>query len=174
MNFTWFYLSICLMNSNPPIPNVLPLSNVNEKHFISFNIKHKLTMQCINHRCISIALNRIMCCVMLCYAFIFGYSIVSRTHIFNSCVKIRSASDMTLKCIHNFIVTSSFLYWCVMRPISQRFFIHSCIYLCIFYHILLSNFSWHCRSVLMCRKEVNQSINQSVCRWPNRAYDVID
>jgi len=27
----------------------------------------------------------------------------------------------------HFIVTGSFLYWCVMRPASQRFFIHNCI-----------------------------------------------
>jgi len=33
---------------------------------------------------------------------------------------------MTLSCIHIFIVTVSFLYWCVMRPACQHFFKHSC------------------------------------------------
>jgi len=65
---------------------------------------------------------------------------------------------MTLNCIHNFIVTGSFLYWCVMRLASQRFFIHSCIYL----RILIISYSatflgTNSLSVLMCRKTVNQS-----------------
>jgi len=67
---------------------------------------------------------------------------------------------MTLNCIHIFVVTGSFLYWCVMWPASHRFFIHSCIYLWILYHILLSNVSstfLNSLSVLMCRKAVNQS-----------------
>jgi len=34
---------------------------------------------------------------------------------------------MTLNCIHIFIVTGSFLYWCVIWLASQRFFIHSFI-----------------------------------------------
>jgi len=35
---------------------------------------------------------------------------------------------MTLNCVHIFIVTGSFLYWYVMRPASQRYFIHSKLY----------------------------------------------
>jgi len=67
---------------------------------------------------------------------------------------------MTLNCIHIFIVTGSFLYWCVMRPASQRFFILSCIYLRILIISYLATFLGTNRfSVLMCRKAVNQSIN---------------
>jgi len=69
-------------------------------------------------------------------------------------------SRMTLNCIHIFIVTGSFLYWCVTRPASQRFFIiHSCIYLRILIISYLATFlSTNSLSVLMCRKAVNQSI----------------
>jgi len=64
---------------------------------------------------------------------------------------------MTLNCIHIIIVTGRFLYWCVMRPASQRFFIHSCIYLFIIsYLATYRGTSSLC--VLMCRKAVNQSI----------------
>jgi len=69
---------------------------------------------------------------------------------------------MTLNCIHIFIVTGSLLYWCVMRPASQRFFIHSCrpIYLRILIISYLATFLWTNRlSILMCRKAVNQLIN---------------
>jgi len=52
----------------------------------------------------------------------------------------KTVLGMMLNCIHIFIVTGSFLYWCVMRLASQRFFIHSCIYLG---HILFSIVSWH-------------------------------
>jgi len=82
---------------------------------------------------------------------------------------------MTLNCIHtdwcpwhdvklhpHFIVTGSFLYWCVMRPASQRFFIHNCIHHRI---LIISNLvtflGTNSLSVLMCSKAVNQSINQS-------------
>jgi len=69
---------------------------------------------------------------------------------------------MTLNCIHIFIVTGSFLYWCVMRPASQRFFIHSCIYLRILIISYLATFlGTNSLSVLMCRKAVNRSINFS-------------
>jgi len=44
--------------------------------------------------------------------------------------------DMMLNCIHIFIVTGSFLYWCVMKPASQRFFIHSCFYQLIFINLI--------------------------------------
>jgi len=67
---------------------------------------------------------------------------------------------MTLNCIHIFIVTGSFLYWCVMWPASQHFFIHSCIYLPILIISYLATFlGTNSLSVLMCRKAVNQS-------WP--------
>jgi len=66
---------------------------------------------------------------------------------------------MTLNCIQIIIVTGSFLYLCVMRPASQRFFIHSCIYLRIFIISYLATFlGTNSRSVLMCRKAVNQSL----------------
>jgi len=68
---------------------------------------------------------------------------------------------MTLNCIHIFIVTGSFLYWCVMRPARQRFFIHRCIYILIVITSYLAAFlGTNSLSVLMCRKAVNQSINQ--------------
>jgi len=67
---------------------------------------------------------------------------------------------MTLNCIHIFIVTGSFLYWCVMRPASQRLFIHSCIYQRILIISYLATFlGTNSLSVLMCRKVVNQSVN---------------
>jgi len=67
---------------------------------------------------------------------------------------------MTLNCIHIFIVTGSFLYWCVVRPASQRFFVHSCIYLRILIISYLATFlGTNSLSVLMCRKAINQSIN---------------
>jgi len=71
---------------------------------------------------------------------------------------------MTLNCIHIFFVTGSFSYWCVMRPASQRFFIHSCIYRRILIKYYLATFLGTISlSVRMCRKAVNQSINQFVC-----------
>jgi len=49
----------------------------------------------------------------------------------NPCSSVGTRFDdvlgMTLNCIHIFIVTGSLLYGCVMRPASQRFFMHSCI-----------------------------------------------
>jgi len=69
---------------------------------------------------------------------------------------------MTLNCIHIFIVTGSFLYWCGMRLASQRFFIglHSCIFLRILIISYLATFlGTYSLSVLMCRKAVDQSIN---------------
>jgi len=69
-----------------------------------------------------------------------------------------NVQGMTLNCIHIFIVTGSFLYWCVMRPASQRFFIHSCIHLRILIIPYLATFlGTKSLSVLMCRKAVNQS-----------------
>jgi len=69
---------------------------------------------------------------------------------------------MTLNCIHIFIVTGSFLYWSIMRPASQRFFIHSCICLRI---LIISYFATFLDTnslyVLMCCKAVNQSIVHS-------------
>jgi len=73
---------------------------------------------------------------------------------------------MTLNCIHIFIVTGRFLYWCVVRPASQRFFVHSCIFLRIFIISYLATFlGTNSLSVLMCRKAVSQSINQSINHW---------
>jgi len=70
---------------------------------------------------------------------------------------------MTLNCIHIFVVTGSFLYWCVMRPASQRFFIHSFIYLRILIISYLATFlGTNSLSVLMCLIVVNQYINQSI------------
>jgi len=90
---------------------------------------------------------------------------------------------MTLNCIHIFIVTGSFLYWCVMRPARQRFFIHICIYLRILIISYLATFlGINSLSVLMCRKAVNQSItdilqnfNQSRSNsiWPEGCPDNI-
>jgi len=69
---------------------------------------------------------------------------------------------MTLNCIHIFIVTGSFLYWWLMRPASQRFFIHSFFYLRILIISYLATFHGTNRlSVLMCLKAVNQSIMTS-------------
>jgi len=73
------------------------------------------------------------------------------------------ALGMTLICIHIFIATGSFLYRCVMRLASQRFFIRSCIYLRILIVSYLATFlRTNSLSVLMCHKEVNQSINHSI------------
>jgi len=69
----------------------------------------------------------------------------------------RYVLGMTLNCIHIFIVTGSFLYGCVIRPASQRFFIYSCICLRI---LIISYFAaflgTNSLSVLMCRKAINQ------------------
>jgi len=79
---------------------------------------------------------------------------------------------MALNCIHIFIVTGSFLYWCVMRLASQRFFIHSCIYLRILLISYLATFlGTNSLSVLMCHKAVNLSICSQImyllypCTW---------
>jgi len=71
----------------------------------------------------------------------------------------------TLNCIHIFIVTGSFLYWwnCVMchvkwgRPVSVSSYTSSCIYLRILIYLIMF-LGTNSLSVLMCRKEVNQSI----------------
>jgi len=56
----------------------------------------------------------------------------------------------------HFIVTGCFFYWCVMRPASQRFFIHSCIHLRILIICnLVTLLGTNSLSVLMCRKAVN-------------------
>jgi len=66
---------------------------------------------------------------------------------------------MTINCIHIFIVTGSFFYWCVMRPASLRFFLHSCIYLRILIISYLATFLGTNISFL-CWCAVKQSINQ--------------
>jgi len=80
---------------------------------------------------------------------------------------IRPGHDVKLyPHFHCHSVTGNFLYWCVMRPTSQRFSIYRCIYTRIFF----SNVSCtNSLSVLMCRKAVNQSINQSI----NQLYTAI-
>jgi len=96
------------------------------------------------------------------------------THHFTCPIYMLSPSDvwsMTLNCIHIFIVTGSFLYWCVMRSASQRFFIRSCVYLRIFDHILFSNvFGTNSLAVLMCRKAVIQSIAEMRLLWLRIGY----
>jgi len=66
-----------------------------------------------------------------------------------------------------------------MRSASQRFFIHSCIYLQIFIISILATFlGTNSLSVLMCRKAVNQSIlgycgapdTRKVCNVPLFTY----
>jgi len=75
----------------------------------------------------------------------------------------RLVLGMMLNCIHIFIFSGSFLYWCVMWPAFQRFFIHSCFYLRILIISYLATFfGTNSLSVLMCRKEVNQSIKQEI------------
>jgi len=70
---------------------------------------------------------------------------------------------MSLTCIHIFIITESFSYWCVMRPASLRFFIYSCIYLRIVFISYLATFlGTNSLSVLMCHKAVNQSSNRNI------------
>jgi len=72
-------------------------------------------------------------------------------------------ATVLINCIHIFIVTGSFLYWCVMRPARQRFFIHSSCYLRILFISYLATFlGTNNLSALMCHKAVNQSINQSM------------
>jgi len=62
------------------------------------------------------------------------------------------------------------LYWCVMRPASQHFFIHSCIYLRFSIISVLATFlGTNSLSVLMYRKAVNQSI--VCCGYEGWAYD---
>jgi len=77
---------------------------------------------------------------------------------------------MTLNCTQIFIVTGSFLYGCVMWPASQRFFIHSCIYLWILILYYLATFLGTIAFLCVCA--VKQSINQSVTHGnlvrPNR------
>jgi len=52
-----------------------------------------------------------------------------------------------------------------MRPASQRFFIHSCIYLRILIISYLATFlGTNSLSVLMCRNAVNQSIDAFMCK----------
>jgi len=77
-----------------------------------------------------------------------------------------SVLGMTLNCIHIFIVTGSFLYWCVMRLASQHFFIHRCICLRILIISCLATFlGTNSLSVLMCRKAVNQSTFYQIFSW---------
>jgi len=79
---------------------------------------------------------------------------------------------MTLNCIHIFIVTDSFLYWCVMRPASQRFFIHNCIHLRI---LIISNLvTFLGTNSLSVLNAVKQSINQSILLSGGRHWLVME
>jgi len=75
----------------------------------------------------------------------------SLAHIDHYTLFMRPGHDVKLHphfhCHHG-----SFLYWCVMRPAIQRFFIHSCIYLRIYKQRCLT-FLWWCA--------VKQSINHT-------------
>jgi len=73
------------------------------------------------------------------------------------CTPVLENQGMTLNCIHIFVVTGSFLYWCVRRPASQRFFIRGCIYWILIISYLATFLGTNSLSVLMCRKAVNQS-----------------
>jgi len=73
------------------------------------------------------------------------------------CFRSKSVLCMTLNCILIFIVTGSFLYWCVMRPASQRFFIYTVVF--IYESYLAKHLGTNSLYVLLCRKAVNQSIN---------------
>jgi len=75
---------------------------------------------------------------------------------------VTHVQGMTLNCIHIFIVTGSFLYWCVIKVVSLRFFIQSRIYLRIFSISYLATFLGTSQSVLMCRKAVNQSMSHAL------------
>jgi len=113
-------------------------------------------------------------------------SLTSGTHVMSSCIwSIHLSCDvifhmihssfmwchvlgMRLNCIHIIIVTGSCLYWCVMRPTSKRFLIHSCIYLRILIISYLATFLvTNILAVLMCRK----AANQSTFIWCHLAYD---
>jgi len=85
---------------------------------------------------------------------------------FNVSLYLRLVLGMTLPCIHIFIATGSFLYWCVMMPATMRFFIHSYINLRILIISYLATFlGTNSLSVPMCRKAVNQSVKpiSAVC-----------
>jgi len=74
-------------------------------------------------------------------------------------VSSRDVQGMTLTASTFSFWTGSFLHRCVMRPASQRFFIHRCIYLRLLIISYLAKFlGTNSLSVLMCRKAVNQSI----------------
>jgi len=94
------------------------------------------------------------------------FPIISNSRIPGNWISQFPPSDvqgMTLNCIHIFIVIGSFLHWCVMRPASQRFFIHSCIYLrIVIISYLATLLGTNSLSLLMCHRAVNQSINQSI------------
>jgi len=80
------------------------------------------------------------------------------------CSNVSFVLGMALNCIHIFIVTGSFLYWFVMRPASQRFFIHSCIYLRILIISYLATFLGTSLITFLCWCAVKQSINQPLSR----------
>jgi len=99
--------------------------------------------------------------VMDCYATHPSSCYLKETNALN-CIHTKwcpIVHGMTLNCIHIFIVTGSFLYWCVMRLASQRFFIHICIYLRSLIISYLATFLG--LIAFLCWCAVKQSINQS-------------
>jgi len=69
---------------------------------------------------------------------------------------------LTLNCIHIFIVTGSYFVLMCHEAVQSAFLIHSFIYLRIVIISYLATFlGTNSLSVLMCRKAINQSINQS-------------
>jgi len=86
----------------------------------------------------------------------------TRHKLFNSIIKrfhiVEIVLGMTLNCIHIFIVTGSVLYWRVLRPASQRFFIVVFIYESWSYLILQRFLA---PIAFLCWCAVKQSINQS-------------
>jgi len=93
-----------------------------------------------------------------------AHNLTLSPHLGVTNIKMRNIGFSTFKflgtilnCIHIFIVTGNFLYWCVMRPVSQCFFIHSCIYLRILIISYLATFLGNNSLYVMCCKAVSQS-----------------
>jgi len=108
-------------------------------------------------------------CILFCMSITGSQCCVSSVTYTSGCVISYCSGpghDVNLNCIHIFIVTGSFLYWCVLRPASQHFFIHSCIYLQILIICYLATFlGTNSLSMLMCRKAINQSISYCPSYW---------
>jgi len=132
----------CNLATNPYVPRLV--SDVNREvsqrcdriHYVLS--LHRL--KCFEH----VAVCRYCCtvelnlshprCSFLCYRAL---------HLIMHVDSSQHVQGMTLNCIHIFIVTGSFLYWCVMRLASQSFFIHSFYLFTNLDNILFSNVTWH-------------------------------